>query len=104
MFYCKYIFEPMFSTILIFSYLFIKLHGSKIPIIQKPYSPITLQISTIKCENCIFNENGFCVKFPKMDKNDKIFYEQTSVLRATDGICGEEALFYQDKNTIYKNT
>jgi hypothetical protein len=39
-----------------------------------------------------------------MDDNDKIFYEQTSILRAKDGICGEEALFYQDKNTIFKNT
>ena len=93
----------MFSTILIFSYLFIKLHGTKIPITQTVNNQYRPHLSAIKCENCIFNENWFCVKFPKMNKNDKIFYEKTSILRNVDGICGEEALFFQDKNTIFKD-
>jgi hypothetical protein len=35
-----------------------------------------------------------------MNKYDKIFYEQAYIHRKDTGICGEEALFYQDKSSL----
>lgn len=86
----------MTNTYFIFLYLFVKINGCKINkyLYENPSK-------IINCENCIFYDKGYCIKFPKTNKNDELFYEKSKTFRKEKGICGVDALFFQDKKNVF---